>query len=62
MPRKKVLFCENCGRNTECIYKGKKGEREAIIPIGVISTLVQIFEDDRQKFWQCTKCGEIFED
>ena len=61
MAKKKVLVCQNCGRYTECIYKGKEGERD-IVPIGVISTLVQIFDDDRPKFWQCTKCGEIFKD
>lgn len=61
MARKKVQFCENCGRNTECLYKGKKGKRDLIIPIGVISTVLQIAEDDRPKFWQCTRCGEIFE-
>ena len=62
MPKTKVLYCKKCRRNTECLYKGKKGERDTIIPIGVISTLIQIFDDDRPKFWECTKCGEIFED
>ena len=62
MLRKKVQFCPKCNRYTECIYKGKNGEREAIIPIGVINTLFQIFDDDRSKFWECTKCGKIFED
>lgn len=62
MPKNKVIFCKNCGRNTECLYKGKKGKRDPIIPIGVINTITQILDDDRPKFWQCTKCGEIFEE
>lgn len=55
-------YCSECGKRTTHNYIGSKGDFEdlgllrvimAISTLGISETLC------RDKYWQCSKCGEI---
>ena len=61
MPKTKVLYCPTCKRYRECEYKGRNGKVQQD-KYGIIVTMLKLLNDQRPKFWKCTKCGEIFEE
>ena len=57
-------YCWECGKYTPHNYVGSKRDFEGLglaRVILVISSL-GISETDRDKYWQCSKCGEVRKD
>ena len=59
-------WCSECGKRTTHNYIGSKGDFEdlglIIRGIMVISSLGITETLCRDKYWQCTKCGDIRKD
>ena len=55
-------YCKECGKRTTHNYVGSKSDFEGlgfIRSIVTVSTLGISESVGRNKYWQCSKCGEI---
>lgn len=67
LKRTQIRKCKKCGEYTEHIYRGKEHmERGDLIFHGMLTIatgglwlIFALLFDDRDEFWECSKCGRI---
>ena len=62
MPKKKSMFCLECGKSTPHVYTGSESPFEGAGPARLMIAMTTFGLSEttmRDRFWQCEKCGDI---